>query len=632
MSIFIHLLEMSSCQFLPFLYALTCLGSLKAAPPAAPTDFVFARSEGNDRATFEWVDNANDETLFQFEINIGNGEPFVRNGPGADVTGFTFSGFTPGSEVEFRLRSAKPLEGGDVGELEFSDWTPELSVITLDLNVFTSAATGTPRESFSYTITKDFEAESFRSVGTLPEWLNLDSTSGTFSAETPPEGSFRVNYEAEMGIHVRSGFLHINVINEKPLLNGTLDAVTIIAEPSVEIDLSTVFEDPDFIRAVSVSTEFGDIKIGFYEGFPVTVNNFFAYAESDAWDGAFFHRMAKLGNGENFVLQGGGFKPGDEPGKYSRVPQLPTIVNEFDSSRPNLCGTISMAKLGGDPDSATNQFFISLNDNRSILDGQNGGFTVFGRAAEIAPVNRMSILPRGTFQVDLDDQLISLSDWPLTSIDENSPAFDQLASMSDVFEIPTLRYSVTSDGDDVVSAAVAPTLAAPLIITPNGFPGTTQLTITATDLDGASVSTTMPVTVLSSYSGWAVQESASGPAEMSDSGVLTNFEEYAYGGDPNNSADDAGLIPFAGVDDLGHGIFTFRHRGFASDLSYLVQMSSNLINWDTIWMTDDGFDAVNITNVSDEGEIKMVTVQRSALVTDESRLFFRLVVNTGVAN
>jgi hypothetical protein len=61
-------------------------------------------------------------------------------------------------------------------------------------------------------------------------------------------------------------------------------------------------------------------------------------------------------------------------------------------------------------------------------------------------------------------------------------------------------------------------------------------------------------------------------------------------------------------------------------------MSSNLINWDTIWMTDDGFDAVNITNLSDEGEIKMVTVQRSALVTDESRLFFRLVVNTGVAN
>ena len=83
---------------------------------------------------------------------------------------------------------------------------------------------------------------------------------------------------------------------------------------------------------------------------------------------------------------------------------------------------------------------------------------------------------------------------------------------------------------------------------------------------------------------------------------------------------------------MGHGIFTFRHRGFASDLSYLVQMSSDLVNWDTIWMTDDGFDAVNITNLSDEGEIKMVTVQRSALVTEESRLFFRLVVNTGVAN
>jgi hypothetical protein len=36
-----------------------------------------------------------------------------------------------------------------------------------------------------------------------------------------------------------------------------------------------------------------------------------------------------------------------------------------------------MAKLGGDPNSATNQFFFNLNDNSQNLDNQNGGFTVF---------------------------------------------------------------------------------------------------------------------------------------------------------------------------------------------------------------------------------------------------------------
>ena len=37
-----------------------------------------------------------------------------------------------------------------------------------------------------------------------------------------------------------------------------------------------------------------------------------------------------------------------------------------------------MAKLGGQPDSATNQWFINLNNNPS-LDSQNEGFTLFGK-------------------------------------------------------------------------------------------------------------------------------------------------------------------------------------------------------------------------------------------------------------
>ena len=38
-----------------------------------------------------------------------------------------------------------------------------------------------------------------------------------------------------------------------------------------------------------------------------------------------------------------------------------------------------MAKLGSDPNIATNQWFFNLADNSANLDHQNGGFTVFGK-------------------------------------------------------------------------------------------------------------------------------------------------------------------------------------------------------------------------------------------------------------
>ena len=58
------------------------------------------------------------------------------------------------------------------------------------------------------------------------------------------------------------------------------------------------------------------------------------------------------------------------------IPANPPVSNEPEFS--NVRGTIAMAKLGGDPNSGTNEWFFNFANNSANLDVQNGGFTVFG--------------------------------------------------------------------------------------------------------------------------------------------------------------------------------------------------------------------------------------------------------------
>jgi len=126
---------------------------------------------------------------------------------------------------------------------------------------------------------------------------------------------------------------------------------------------------------VIMETPLGDIEIELFdEVTPGTVENFLNYVNDGDYEDSFVHRSVP-----GFVIQGGGFT--FEAGQAVPIPADPRIENEFN--RSNVRGTIAMAKLGGDPDSATSQWFINLADNSANLDGddgQGGGFfTVFGQ-------------------------------------------------------------------------------------------------------------------------------------------------------------------------------------------------------------------------------------------------------------
>jgi peptidyl-prolyl cis-trans isomerase A (cyclophilin A) len=122
---------------------------------------------------------------------------------------------------------------------------------------------------------------------------------------------------------------------------------------------------------VRVSTSLGDYSIELFdETAPLTVANFLGYVQRDDYNGTYLHRVV-----DNFVVQGGAYRFKLFEGPID-IPVGPAVVNEFGAS--NTRGTVAMAKIDGDPDSATNQWFVNLIDNSANLDTNNGGFTVFG--------------------------------------------------------------------------------------------------------------------------------------------------------------------------------------------------------------------------------------------------------------
>ncbi|MBB1454304.1 peptidylprolyl isomerase [Pseudoalteromonas sp. SG43-5] len=164
---------------------------------------------------------------------------------------------------------------------------------------------------------------------------------------------------------------------------------------------------------VEMNTSQGVIEINLFDQqTPKTVANFLSYVQDDSYNETVIHRSVS-----NFVIQGGGFTYSDS---LDAITTKPAVENEPVFS--NVKGTIAMAKLSGNENSATSQWFFNMANNSAgsaALDTQNGGFTVFGQitAASQSTLDKIAALVHcgDTPVVDITTEQCSSSDVAISS-------------------------------------------------------------------------------------------------------------------------------------------------------------------------------------------------------------------------
>lgn len=124
---------------------------------------------------------------------------------------------------------------------------------------------------------------------------------------------------------------------------------------------------------VKMRTNQGEIVLELYpDKAPKTVANFLQYVNSKHYNGTVFHRSI-----DKFIVQGGGFTA-----DLQYKPTLAPVPNEAANGLRNERGMLAMARTY-DPDSATSQFFINLDDNKFLNFHRPHpdyyGYCVFGK-------------------------------------------------------------------------------------------------------------------------------------------------------------------------------------------------------------------------------------------------------------
>lgn len=150
------------------------------------------------------------------------------------------------------------------------------------------------------------------------------------------------------------------------LVFGIIGLVNLIKDNSSTPDLTVTHH-------ASIEIEnYGTLHVELYgKEAPITVANFVKLAEQGFYNDTTFHRII-----DGFMAQGGGFDKNGSP-KDSDTIKGEFEINGVRNRIKHTEGVISMARVGGAPNSASSEFFIvdaTTADNSASLDGNYAAF------------------------------------------------------------------------------------------------------------------------------------------------------------------------------------------------------------------------------------------------------------------
>lgn len=150
------------------------------------------------------------------------------------------------------------------------------------------------------------------------------------------------------------------------LVFGIIGLVNLIKNNSSTPDLTVTHH-------ASIEIEnYGTLHVELYgKEAPITVANFVKLAESGFYDDTVFHRII-----DGFMAQGGGYDKTGKP-KDSATIKGEFEINGVRNRIKHTEGILSMARVGGAPNSASSEFFIveaTTANNSTSLDGQYAAF------------------------------------------------------------------------------------------------------------------------------------------------------------------------------------------------------------------------------------------------------------------